>query len=146
MRRDPAKTLVDLSRSQEEGALKRFSTLLKQCGSEEQKLALLEQYRREYAQRLAGQGRAGINAMTLENFKQFMLNLEGAVRQQQNQADHSRAALDDGLAALQQARLRSKIFQTLVEKRQVTARTREQRKQQAQEDEFAARAYGARNK
>ncbi|HXC39949.1 MAG TPA: flagellar export protein FliJ [Burkholderiales bacterium] len=145
MRRDPAQTLVDLSKSREEDALRRFSALLRQCGSAEDKLALLERYRREYADRLAGQGRAGITTLTLENFKQFMTNLEGAVQQQQNQAERSRQALDDGLAALEQARRRSKIFEMLVEKRRSAAKIREGRRQQAQEDEFAARAH-ARNK
>ena len=138
-REDATQTLVNLSRNLEESALKRFSTLLKQCGGEEQKLALLERYRREYAERLAAQKHSGIAAPSMENFEQFIAHLEGALTQQQGHATRSRAALDDGMAALREARIRSKVFQTLVERRRGAARLREDRQRQKIEDEFASR-------
>ena len=141
MKRDPTATLVNLSKNREENALKQFSSLLRLCGSEEEKLALLERYRGEYAARLAEQGRQGTSVMALENFKQFMAHLESAVSQQQDQASRSRDALDNGLALLRQAQQRSKIFETLLEKRRGLARALEGRRQRAQEDEFAARQF-----
>src|SRR4051812_22341104 len=76
-------TLIDLATTQTDEAAKRLGHAIRACEDTEQKLALLMQYRDDYAGRFQSNLAAGLTAAQYRNFQLFMVKLDAAIDGQQ---------------------------------------------------------------
>lgn len=139
MKHNPMQTLVHLAHTRQEAALKQLADLLAAGRSQEEKLALLQNYRKDYQARLAADTHRGIAPHELANFKQFMDQLELAVLQQDDSLTQSLTQSANGRQRWQESLRALRSFETLLERRARIARQAESRREQARDDEVAAR-------
>jgi len=76
-------TLIDLATTQTEEAAKNLGRAIRACDDTEQKLALLMQYREDYASRFQANLTTGLSAAQYRNFQLFMIKLDAAIDGQQ---------------------------------------------------------------
>lgn len=139
MKHNPMQTLVHLAQTRQEAALKQLGDLLTAGRSQEEKLTLLQNYRKDYQARLAAGAQRGIAPHELANFKLFMDQLELAILQQDDSFTQSLTQSDYGRQRWQESLRALRSFETLLDRRARTARQAESRREQAQDDEVAAR-------
>ncbi len=131
--------LRDLAQEKHDACARRLSEVLLAARTEGQKLSMLGDYQREYLQRLGADSRGGIAVSRLQNFRDFLAQLERAVEQQQQAVALAEQAVTRAQRALLAARRTLESYQVLVERQLAAAGVRLRREQQKQQDEFAAR-------
>jgi flagellar FliJ protein len=141
MKHNPMQTLTEMAQSRQDTALKQLAGLLTDCRTQEEKLALLEAYRRDYLARFTADRERGISPAALSNFEKFMKQLDAAIAAQGGNLANSQTRVTGGRERLQDAMRRLRSFETLLERRASETRRRESRRTQASEDEIAARAF-----
>ncbi len=99
-------TVVKLARHDEDEAVLALSQARRQVEEQQRRLAELEAYRRDYAQRLDGLGSAGVNIAQLNEYRAFIIRLDAAIGQQGQRLKQCQAELEQASAAWQAARLR----------------------------------------
>jgi flagellar FliJ protein len=139
MKNDPMQTLVNLAQTRQEAALKQLGDLLANSRSQEEKLALLQNYRNDYQARLASDARRGIAPQELANFKQFIGQLELAVLQQDDSLTRSLTQTENGRKRWQESLRALRSFEAILDRRARAARVADSRREQARDDEFASR-------
>lgn len=139
MKNNPMQTLVNLAQTRQEAALKQLADLLAASRSQEEKLALLQHYRDDYQARLAADAHRGIAPEQLANFRQFIGQLELAVRQQGDTVTRSLGQAEQGRQRWQASMQALRSFEALLDRRAKAARQAETRRDQARDDEFASR-------
>ena len=130
-------SLIDFARGQRDEALSRFAATLAASRALEERLALLVNYRDEYAVRLAATVRGGLTADQLRGFRLFLDKLELAIGQQQRavrsqseQQQHRRADWTDTESKLQG-------YATLRDRRRAVSAVRLRRDEQRGSDEHS---------
>ena len=83
-------SLIEFARSRRDDALSRFAASVSASRALEERLALLVNYRDEYAARLAASGRDGLTVGQLRGFRLFLEKLDLAIVQQR-QAMHAQS-------------------------------------------------------
>jgi flagellar FliJ protein len=132
-------TLVNLAQTRQETALKQLADLLAVSRSQEEKLALLKNYRNDYQAKLAADTQRGIAPQELSNFRQFIGQLELAVLQQGDTVTRSMAQAEGGRQRWQASLQALRSFEAILDRRARAARQTETRRDQARDDEFASR-------
>lgn len=141
----PLAMLIELAQNKTDDASRRLGQLQSLQTGARQKLALLQEYRQEYADKLQAQMRAGVPSARWRNFQHFIGSLEGAIEQQRAIADEADTRLAHGRTDWQQNKRRLSSFGTLaVRVRQQQARLLQQREQR-DSDEHAARQFRLRS-
>jgi flagellar export protein FliJ len=133
-------TLIALSNKASEDAAVRLGAAQRTSADAQQKLDLLTQYRDDYAARCQISLNAGIGTAQLENFQAFMHKLEHAIAGQQKVLDDAHARVAHARTAWMQCEQKKMSFTTLAERAAHTALQRELKRDQKQNDEFAARS------
>jgi flagellar FliJ protein len=132
-------TLIELAAGATDEAARRLGVALAAVQDTEQKLALLVQYRDDYAERLVRNMTTGLSAMGYRNFQTFIDKLDQAIDGQKQivQETQHRA----GMARTDwQANERKRMSYTTLSSRAEELRKREEnRRDQKQTDEAAAR-------
>jgi flagellar FliJ protein len=139
MKHDPMQTLVNLAQTRQETALKQLADLLAASRSQEEKLALLKNYRNDYQAKLAADTHRGIAPQDLANFRQFIGQLEIAVLQQGDTVTRSLTQAENGRRRWQASLQALRSFEAILDRRARAARQSETRRDQARDDEFASR-------
>lgn len=132
-------TLLELAQRDTDEAAKRLGVALKAAEETEQKLQMLLGYLEDYAQKLDTAQRNGITPMAYANFIAFMGKLEHAIMGQREIVKHAhhRSAVEKGLW---QASERKRVsYRTLGERAAAEALRLENKRDQKQMDEHAAR-------
>ena len=132
-------TLIELAQRETDDAAKRLGSALKAVEEGEQKLSMLLGYRDDYAIRLEAAQVAGITPMAYRNFVAFMDKLENAINGQREvikHAQHKSAAEKTAWQASERKRL---SYRTLNERAAINALKLENKMDQKQMDEHAAR-------
>jgi flagellar FliJ protein len=137
----PLQTLLDLSQLRMDDAAKRLGQLLASEQEASARLALLQQYRKEYQSRFVDSTRQGIGRGELENYRSFLLRLDEAIAQAGQIVEHSRQRTSLGQQDWLDKRGQVKAYDTLSQRHQSRQNTLENRKEQKQLDEHAARRY-----
>jgi flagellar FliJ protein len=132
-------TLIELAQRETDDAAKRLGVALKAVDECEQKLNMLLGYRDDYANRLDAAQVAGITPMAYRNFVAFMDKLELAINGQREVIKHAqhKSALEK--TAWQAAERKRLSYRTLHERAAVEALRLENKLDQKQMDEHAAR-------
>lgn len=132
-------TLIELAQRDADDAAKRLGVALKAVDEAEQKLTMLLGYRDDYAIRLEAAQVAGITPMAYHNFVAFMGKLDNAINGQREvlkHAQHKGALEKTAWQACERKRL---SYRTLNERAAAEALRVENKRDQKQMDEHAAR-------
>jgi flagellar protein FliJ len=132
-------TLIELAQRETDEAAKRLGAALKAVDESEQKLAMLLGYRDDYALRLDAAQVAGITPMAYRNFVAFMDKLDIAINGQRDVIKHAQYKAGVEKAAWQGCERKRLSYRTLNERAAAAALHKENKRDQKQMDEHAAR-------
>lgn len=132
-------TLIDLARRETDDAAKRLGASLKAVDEARQKHDMLVGYREEYVNRFQEAQAAGITPMAYRNFQAFMDKLDVAVKGQLDMITRAEARSTADKLAWQTAERKRVSYSTLNERADAAALKLENKRDQKQMDEHAAR-------
>jgi flagellar FliJ protein len=131
--------LIELAQRETDDAAKRLGAALKAVDESEQKLAMLLGYREDYALRLDAAQVAGITPMAYRNFVAFMDKLDIAINGQRDVIKHAQYKAGVEKATWQASERKRLSYRTLNERAAAEALHKENKRDQKQMDEHAAR-------
>lgn len=131
--------LLDLMQNRADEATRRLGRLIAAEQSARSRLQLLEQYREEYAQRYREAAVGGLTPAALRNFQDFLARIDDAIEQQGKAVADSERSTAAGQTAWQEQNKRLKAIDTLADRHEARERYRENRQEQKEQDEYAAR-------
>lgn len=137
-------TLIDLAQKDSDAAAKRLGAANKLVEEAEQKLEMLVGYRDEYARKLDAAQVAGITPFAYHNFVAFIGKLDNALNGQRDVVKHARFKADTERKTLQESERKRLSYRTLNERAASEALKVQNKRDQKQMDDHAAR--GARYK
>lgn len=132
-------TLIELAQRASDDAAKRLGVALKAADDTEQKLAMLLNYRQDYASRLDAAQMAGITPLAYRNFVAFMDKLENAINGQREVVKHAHHKSTLEKTAWQASERKRLSYRTLNDRAANEALRLENKHDQKQMDEHAAR-------
>lgn len=132
-------TLIELAQRETDDAAKRLGAALKAVDECEQKLTMLLGYREDYATKLDAAQVAGITPMAYRNFVAFMDKLEIAINGQREVIKHAQHKAGVEKTAWQASERKRLSYRTLNERAATETLRRENKLDQKQMDEHAAR-------
>jgi len=137
MKAKPWKMLKDVARVKQDATAVRVARMITQHREMEKKLQLLLDYRDDYRTRLARAQADGIHGERLRNYQQFLANLQSAIEQQAEVLVAMQKQIAAARASLAGERRKVESYGVLDQRQQTIAKTRDQKHQQAIQDEFA---------
>jgi len=137
-------TLIDLAQKDSDAAAKRLGVANKLVEEAEQKLDMLVGYRDEYARKLDAAQVAGITPFAYHNFVAFIGKLDNALNGQREVLKHARFKVEAERKTLQESERKRLSYRTLNERAASEALKMQNKRDQKQMDDHAAR--GARYK
>jgi flagellar FliJ protein len=132
-------TLMDLARRETDDAAKRLGAALKAVDEAKQKHQMLVGYRDEYINRFEAAQAAGITPMAYRNFQSFMEKLDTAVKGQLELIRHAEHRSGQEKTLWQAAERKRMSYSTLNDRAAAEALKLENKRDQKQMDEHAAR-------
>ncbi len=136
-------TLITVAQNKADSAAIKVGQLTARRGASEQKRAVLENYRDEYRARLEAAVLRGAPGSEVRNFRAFLEKLDEAVRQQESEVEFWRAQIETANGQWQHEKRSLNSFNTISARREAVVSRTYARREQKQQDEFAARAAGA---
>jgi flagellar FliJ protein len=140
--------LVHIAQQQNEAAIKNLGKLNQQRQSAENKLNMLQQFRRDYQEKFQEAARNGMAPVDLRNFQDFIYRLDQAIGQQQSVLDLTAGSVTAGRAQLMEAKRKMQSFETLAQRHIEAEKKLEAKAEQKMLDEHSGRfaAYKANEK
>src|SRR5262245_61775608 len=142
----PLQPLLELAEHQTDDAAASLALLNRAVQQQEQKLALLMNYRSEYQQRLRERTAAGVDGAGLRNFHEFLGRLEQAIVQQGAALAEARLRAENGRQEWQSRRRKFQAFDKLSQRFAAGMQRREVVREQKLQDDFASRAARSKSK
>lgn len=144
--RSALETLIELAQRDADDAAKRLGAALKAADEAEQKLQMLLGYREDYALKLDAAQVNGITPMAYRNFVAFMDKLDNAINGQREIVQRAHQHSAQHKAAWQETERKRLSYRTLNDRAAAEALRLENKRDQKQMDEHAARqAYYKRS-
>ncbi len=137
----PLKILQELAHERVDEATRRLGELISSEHAGEVKLQMLQQYRQEYRDRFMQAAKTGLDPNAWRNYSVFLAKLDDAIAAQQAILEHSRHATARGQKEWASEHTRAKAFDTLTERQHRQEQHRQNKREQAQSDEHAIKAY-----
>lgn len=134
-------TLIELASKESDEAAKRLGHCMKAAEDSEQKLALLMQYRDDYATRFQQNLANGLTAMGYRNFQLFLDKLENAISSQQLVVRDAHIHVELERSAWQASERKRMSYGTLANRALKARQLAENKRDQKQTDEHAARQF-----
>lgn len=131
--------LLELMQERADEATRHLGRLIAAEQNAKSRLELLEQYREEYNQRFRESQQGGLTPLAWRNFQDFMARIDVAIEQQKQIVTNAARDTATGQTHWQEQNKRLKAIDTLSERHQCAERLREGKRDQKQQDEFAAR-------
>jgi flagellar FliJ protein len=132
-------TLIELAQRDSDDAAKRLGAALQTAEETEQKLAMLLNYREDYARKLDAAQVAGITPLAYRNFVAFIGKLDNAINGQREVVKHAHHKSAIEKSAWQACERKRLSYRTLNERAAAEALRVENKRDQKQMDEHAAR-------
>lgn len=132
-------TLIELATTATDEAAKRLGLAIRAKEEAESKLALLHQYRDDYASRFQANLATGLNAQGYRNFQQFLDKLDHAIKGQQQVIAGAEARVLQERRAWQGSERQRISYGTLATRALKTEQHQQNRRDQKSMDEHAAR-------
>ncbi len=134
-------TLVDLSQNNVDDAARHLQELRTQREAAQSQLEMLQTYRQDYAQRLLDVGQTGVTMANYHNFRRFIVTLDQAISQQNSVIQSLEEQMEQGRQVWYGHQQRLKAYATLIDRRLQTQQVQQQRMEQRNSDEIAARLF-----
>lgn len=132
---EPVERLAEM---REESALKRLGEALQALEAEEARRDQLEDFLREYRQRIQDAGRAGISGETMRGYIRFTEQLGDLIVAQGEQIRQARLRLDTARSGWQQLHGRRRAVTTLIERFRAREAREADRREQKESDELVS--------
>lgn len=132
-------TLISLAEKKTDDAAKMLGAAIRAGGEAEKKLALLHQYRDDYAARFESTRSAGLSTISHHNYQVFLGKLDSAIIGQQVIVEHEKKRIAESRSAWQANERKKMSFSALSQRAQKEAQQLESRRDQKLMDEHAAR-------
>jgi flagellar FliJ protein len=132
-------TLMDLARRETDDAAKRLGIALKAVDDAKQKHQMLVGFREEYVKKFEAAQQAGITPMAYRNFQAFIEKLEVAVKGQMDMIKHAEYRSEQEKMVWQASERKRMSYATLNDRADAAALKLENKRDQKQMDEHAAR-------
>ena len=133
-------TLLELSSREADAAAESLGKANAQRADAQQRLAMLQQLRDEYAQKLQDHTRDGLSFASYRNFLGFMEKIDLAIAGQRDIEANACVRAERAQQAWQSCRKEGKTWEKLLERAQAVTDGRAARADRKLMDEFAARA------
>lgn len=141
MQAESLQTLLELAQARSDSAALTVGSHCTREHSEEQKLQMLVNYRIDYQKGYLRAVQGGVSPASLANYQEFMKKLDLAVKQQAEVVSHWRSQVVVARQDWEQERKRVKSFDTLSQRQAQARQQREDRIEQRNQDEYAARLF-----
>ena len=132
-------TLIELATKETDEATKRLGRAVRAGNDAEEKLALLLQYREDYANRFHASLATGLSAAGCRNFQLFLGKLEEAIEGQRKIVEDAQKRVNNERTAWQGCERKRMSYDTLATRALKQQQLTDMRREQKQTDEFAAR-------
>lgn len=133
-------TLIELATKETDEAAKRLGKCMAAAEESEKKLALLAQYREDYAARFQQNLTAGgLSAMGYHNFQVFLGKLDLAIESQQQVVRDAHRRVEHERSMWQASERKRMSYGTLVSRAEKAQQLKDNKRDQKQMDEHAAR-------
>lgn len=132
-------TLISLAEKKTDDAARMLGAAIRAGRDAEQKLALLHQYRDDYAARLETSRSVGLSTMIHHNYQVFLGKLDSAIAGQQLIVENENRRIAESRSAWQQNARKKMSFSTLSQRAHKEAQQIEGKRDQKLTDEHAAR-------
>jgi flagellar FliJ protein len=132
-------TLTELVTRQSEDAAIRLGHANKAKEEANQKLSLLEDYRATYAEQLQNRMARGLTVNDFANFQKFLASLDLAITQQKQVLQNTDQLVEKQRNEWQQHERKRLSFNTLSKRAEIKLQKQENKREQKQTDEHAAR-------
>jgi flagellar FliJ protein len=137
--------LVSLAKQKNDAATKNLGVLNRNHHSAQSKLEMLQQYRRDYQEKLQLAQKNGMELHDLRNFQDFLYRLDDAIAQQNAVVNQTQAYVQKGRSELSETQRRVKSFDTLAVRHTETVRKQEAKIEQKMQDEHTGRRAAYKN-
>jgi flagellar protein FliJ len=135
------KTLQDLAHTRVDEATKHLGELIASKQASEVKLAMLQDYRKEYRERFLQSARNGIEPNAWRNYSAFLEKLDEAIAAQQLSVNHSQKATEHGQKKWVSESTRAKAFDTLTDRHKQNEQRRQNKLEQVASDEHSSNTF-----
>lgn len=135
----PLQPLRDLAQHQKDSATLKLGQLNQQQQSAQQKLEILQEYRRDYQARLQQAAQSGMDPAELRNFQQFINKLDEAIRQQLQLVEQSKLSTQKGRSEFDSTQRKLKSFDTLQQRHMEQQNKLAEKSEQKAQDEHTGR-------
>ncbi len=133
-------TLIELAVKDSDEAARRLGEAIRAAEECEKKLNLLLGYRDEYASRFQSSQATGLTAMEYRNFQVFIGKLDTAIAGQQSIVQNAKHRIDNERKSWQECEKKRMSYDTLASRAETARLHKENRRDQKQMDEYAARS------
>ncbi len=131
--------LLHLARQKNDAAIKNLGKLNQQQQSAQDKLAMLQQFRRDYQEKFQDAARNGMGPVDMRNFQDFIYRLDRAIEQQQGVIEHAARSAETGRLELIDSKRKMQSFDTLALRHNEAEKIREAKAEQKMQDEHSGR-------
>jgi len=137
--------LRHLAQKKNDAATKKLGLLNRNRQSALSKLEMLQQYRRDYQEKMQNAEKSGMELQDLRNFQDFIYRLDDAIAQQNDAVAKAQASVQNGLSDLSETQRRMKSFDTLAQRHTETEKKLEAKIEQKMQDEHNGRRAAYKN-
>jgi len=131
--------LLNLAQMNNESATRKLGQLNKQQHETQNKLEVLQQYRKDYQDRLQASSQQGMDPALLRNFQEFIYKLDAAIAQQRNAVEQSKLSTQAGRGDFSDTQRKLKSFDTLQQRHLEEQHKIEAKQEQRAMDEHTGR-------
>ncbi|WP_343587139.1 flagellar export protein FliJ [Herbaspirillum sp.] len=132
-------TLIELATKETDEATKRLGRAIRVSEEAQQKLAILQQYRDDYAARFQETLTTGLTALSYRNFQLFIEKIDTAITGQQDVVRSTHQKVADARMAWQACERKRMSYDTLAARAKEKELQKENRRDQKAMDEHASR-------
>ncbi|MBO9535834.1 flagellar export protein FliJ [Herbaspirillum sp.] len=132
-------TLIELATKETDEATKRLGRAIRVSEEAQQKLAILQQYRDDYAARFQETLTTGLTALSYRNFQLFIEKIDTAITGQQDVVRSTQQKVADARMAWQACERKRMSYDTLAARAKEKELRKENRRDQKAMDEHASR-------
>lgn len=131
--------LLHLAQQKNDAATKKLGLLNRNQQSAHEKLEMLQQYRRDYQDKMQNAEKNGMELQDLRNFQDFIYRLDDAIAQQSAVVSQARVSVQTGRSELLDTQRRMKSFDTLAQRHTAAEKILEVKTEQKIQDEHSGR-------
>jgi len=137
--------LRQLAQQKNDAAIRKLGQLNRNQQSAQSKLEMLQQYRRDYQQKMQDAEKNGMGLEDLCNFRDFIYRLDDAIAQQNETVTKAQISAQNGRNELSEAQRRMKSFDTLAQRHAEAELKLEAKAEQKMQDDHSGRRAAYNN-